>query len=348
MRNWRDILVRPDASIRDTVKVIDERSMQIALVVDAEDRLLGTVTDGDVRRGLLKGVPLTEVVSRIMNANPTIARPGQDRDCVLQLMQSKHLHHIPIVSEHGRVVGLEVLNDLMLRSRDNWVVLMAGGQGSRLRPLTESTPKPLLKVGNKPIMETILETFIEHGFRRFFFAINYKADMFRAYFRDGARWRVDIAYLMEAKPLGTAGALSLLPERPAKPMLVMNADLLTKVSFSHLLDFHQSHGAIATMGIREYDFQVPYGVVRIDNHRIVGIDEKPTHRFFVNAGMYVLEPSVLDLVSADTYLDMPSLFERVIARGDEAAVFPIREYWLDIGRFEDFDLAQRSLEPHDR
>ena len=339
MADWRKSVVSPSATIKETIRRIDEGSLQIALVVDEAQRLLGTVTDGDVRRGLLRGVSLEEPASAIMNPRPTVATPDQGRDAILRMMRGGTLHHLPLVDAQGRLVGMEVLDELLAPSRDNWVVLMAGGLGSRLRPLTEDTPKPLLKVGQKPILENILENFIEHGFRRFFLSVNYKADMFREHFGDGSRFGVRIDYLEERKRMGTAGALGLLPGKPERTIMVMNADLLTRVSFSHFLDFHTGHNAAATMGVREYELQVPYGVVRMAHHRISDIVEKPVQKFFVNAGIYALEPETLELIPKDQFFDMPALFERVIAAGKETVAFPIREYWLDIGQLSDLERA---------
>jgi dTDP-glucose pyrophosphorylase len=342
--DWRKSLVSPDATLKETIRRIDEGSLQIALVVDESQRLLGTVTDGDVRRGLLRGVSLDDPALAIMNRRPTVAAPDQSRDVILALMKGGLLHHVPLVDAQGRVVGMEVLDELLAPARDNWVVLMAGGLGSRLRPLTEDTPKPLLKLGQKPILENILENFIEHGFRRFFLSVNYKADMFKTHFGDGSRFGVQISYLEEQVRMGTAGALTLLPEKPDRTIMVMNADLLTKVSFTHFLDFHRSHRAAATMGVREYELQVPYGVVRMASHRISDITEKPVQKFFVNAGIYALEPETLDLIPSNQFFDMPALFERVIASRKETVAFPIREYWLDIGQISDLERAMSDFQ----
>lgn len=343
MSNWTEVLVGPGESIRETIRRIDGSSLQIALVVDESRKLLGTVTDGDVRRGILKGVSLEDPATKIMNAEPTVAREGDDRDSMLAAMRARLIHQIPVIDANGRVVGLEILDSLLGAKRDNIVVLMAGGRGMRLRPLTDDTPKPLLHVGAKPILETILESLIEQGFGRFYFAVNYLAEKFEQHFGDGSRWGVDIRYLHESTPLGTAGALSLLPARPTKPLLVMNADLVTRISFSHLVDFHIKHKAVATMGVREYDFQVPFGVVHMQDERIVEVQEKPTHRFFVNAGIYVFDPSVLDAVPAGRRIDMPDLFNALVKQGRHTAVFPIREYWLDVGRHDDFVRASDEL-----
>lgn len=340
MITCKQILSTPETSIRDVVHIIDKGSMQIVLVVDDNGRLMGTVTDGDIRRGILRGVSMNDTVQKIMNPDPTVAKVAEDRDSILAMMRRKQLHHIPVVDENRCVVGLETLDELIRsRTRKNWVVLMAGGLGSRLHPLTDNCPKPMLKVGSKPLLETILENFIEYGFHRFYISVNYMADVVKAHFGDGSRWGVDIYYIEENQKLGTAGALSLLPEKITESLLVMNGDLLTKVNFSQLLDFHSSHNAQASMCVREYDFQVPYGVVKIENHRIIRIDEKPIQRFFVNAGIYVFEPEVLSLIPSNSYFDMPTLFEKLIERKKETAVFPIREYWLDIGHLADYDRA---------
>jgi dTDP-glucose pyrophosphorylase/predicted transcriptional regulator len=340
MSRWQQALVGGEISIREAVQVLDASELQIVLVVDAEQHLAGTVTDGDVRRGILKGVSLDETVQRIMNPAPTTVSTNDSRESVLALMQRKQLRHIPVIDQSGRVVGLETLDGLVQsRTKPNRVVLMAGGLGSRLQPLTDDCPKPMLRVGTKPLLETILENFIDFGFRRFSIAVNYLADVVQSHFGDGARWGVEIDYLRETRQLGTAGALSLLPEIPMEPLLVMNGDVLTKVNFGQLLDFHNGHRASATMCVREYDFQIPYGVVRIDRHRLASIEEKPVQRFFVNAGIYVLEPNVLRLLPTNERFDMPALFGKLVEHGHDTSVFPIREYWLDIGQLADYDRA---------
>lgn len=342
---WKKTIIGPASSLREAVEVIDAAGLQIALVVDEDGRLLGTVTDGDVRRAILRGRSLDEPVGRVMNENATTARAQDDRETLLSLMRRRRLHQIPVLDATWRVVGLEVLDDLLKpQPKTNPVVLMAGGLGSRLRPLTEDIPKPLLRVGPKPILETIIESFIEHGFGRFFVSVNYKGEMIEAHFGDGSRWGVEIEYLRENERLGTAGALSLLPEPPTEPVFVMNGDLLTRLNFAHLLDFHATHDSAATMCVREYEMQVPYGVIRTQSHRIVDIHEKPTERYLVNAGVYVLQPEALALIPPDRFFDMPELFNVLMDRGDETAVFPIREYWMDVGQLDDFHRANGQFD----
>lgn len=341
MKDWKKVLVSPSTPMLQAIKIIDVSSLQIALVVDGEGRLKGTVTDGDIRRGLLKGITLERHVSEVMNQSPTVARLNDGKENILSLMKTKELRQIPVLDDSGVVVGVEFLDELIqLRKRDNRVVLMAGGVGSRLRPLTDECPKPLLKVGSKPILETIIENFIEYGFHCFTLSVNYKAEMLKDYFGDGSRWGVEISYLHEGKAMGTAGPLGLLPEKPSQPILVMNGDLLTKVNFQQLLDYHQEQVAQATMCVREYTFQIPYGVAKMEKHRLIDIEEKPVQQYFVSAGIYVLEPGTLNLIPADAYFDMPDLFKRIIAKRMEVATFPIREYWLDIGRMEDLERAK--------
>lgn len=339
-KEWRSTLVRSDASIRDAIRAIDESALQIALVVDSEQHLVGTVTDGDVRRGLLRGIALDAGIGEVMNCDPISCPAKLGPEAAAAVMRSSDVKQVPLVDETGRVVGLEVLGDVIKHSpHDNWVVLMAGGLGQRLRPLTEECPKPMLPVGGTPILEIILKNFVRQGFGRFYLSVNYKAEMVRRHFGDGAHWGVTIDYLDEREKLGTAGALGLLPEPPRDPLIVMNGDLLTAVNFSSMLEFHREHNATATMAVREHTVEVPFGVIDLADEYLAGVTEKPRYSWFINAGVYVVEPSVLDLIVPGRALDMPALFERVLGRNDKVAAFPIREYWRDIGRLEDLERA---------
>lgn len=340
MKDWKKVLVSSAATIRDTIQTIDNGALKIALVVDNKNQLLGTITDGDIRRGILCGISLDESVEKVMNRHPTTAGLNESRESIMTIMRNKCLQQIPLLGENGSVAGIELLENLIMpRRRNNPVLLMAGGLGSRLHPLTNDCPKPLLNVGSKPILEIILGNFIEYGFSRFFISVNYKAEMIEEYFGDGSHWGVEISYIRENTRMGTAGALSLLPNTLSEPIFVMNGDLLTKVNFDQLLNFHLEHESTATMCVREYDYQVPYGVVKIEKERLLGIVEKPIQNFFVSAGIYVLQPEVLDCVPRDTLYDMPTLFELLIELDKPVVVFPVREYWLDIGRMDDLERA---------
>lgn len=344
MKSWERVLIGPDTSLREALTVIDDGRSQIALVVDANRRLLGTLTDGDARRGLLKGLTLTDHVSMAMFPNPTCARAGEDRQSILATMRRLQVHQIPVLDAHGVVVGLEIVDDYLLpQARDNWVVVMAGGLGSRLEELTRHTPKPMLKVGPRPLLETIVRGYAEQGFRRFYFAVNYKAEQIEEHFGNGAELGVEVRYLREQRRLGTAGALNLIPERPSSPILVTNADLLTKENYGFMLDQHIKSGADATMAVRDYEMQVPFGVVRARDGKIEAIEEKPIHRFVVSAGMYILSPAVLDLVPQDELFDMPSLFKAMVDCGMSTRCHQTEGYWLDIGRLPDYERANVDI-----
>ena len=338
------ILVTPMASVRDAVKVIDDGGMQIALVVGSDRKLLGALTDGDIRRGLLAGVGLDQPVGQVMNAAPRAVGVEQSVDEAVRLMRRLSIKQVPAVDANGRVVGIHWYDDEIPPPDDDvWVVLMAGGLGTRLRPLTEHMPKPMLPVGGRPLLETIVRNFAAQGYRRIFLSVNYKSEVIREHFGDGGRLGVAIEYIVEDKRMGTAGALSLLPRRPTDPVIVMNGDLLTTVNFRQLVEFHRDQGARATMCVREHSYQVPYGVVETDGSRLTSIVEKPTHTCFVNAGIYVVDPSALVLLPAGEPFDMPLLFESIRSSGSTASVFPIHEYWLDVGRLDDLERAKADF-----
>ncbi|GJL54503.1 MAG: alcohol dehydrogenase [Nitrospirales bacterium] len=343
MYDWRKVQVKPETLIVDVMRVIDQEGLRIALVVDESQRLLGIVTDGDVRRGLLRSIRLDEPVKMVMNSSPVVSNMNNSKQQCLALMGIHNLSHIPLIDSEGCIVGLETqLDALKQKQHENWVLLMAGGLGERLRPLTDKCPKPLLKVGNKPILESILKNFVNHGFRRFYISVNYKAELMIDYFGDGTPWNADIQYLHEKKPLGTAGALSLIPTCPEMPMIVMNGDILTNINFEHLINFHMEHKAVVTMCVREYGFQIPYGVVVTDESRVEEIVEKPVHRVLANAGIYVLEPEVVQSIPRDTCVDMPEVLNTLRKKKKEIYAFPIHEYWLDIGQRDDFDRAHEE------
>lgn len=340
MIDWKKILVSPKETIYRTLEVIDRSSVQIALVVDANNRLLGTVTDGDVRRGLLKGLSLENTAEQIMNRNINFSHIDDARDKVLAVMTNKSLHQLPVIDDSGCIVGLHTIDSLILdTTRENVVLLMAGGMGIRLNPLTKDCPKPLLKVGGKPILESIIESFIEQGFNNFYISINYMGEMIEDYFGNGSNLGVAINYIREDKRLGTAGPLKLLPQTINKPIIVMNGDILTKVDFRNLLDFHIVQMVDATLCIREYQLEVPYGVVSNDGNRFRSIIEKPKEKFNINAGLYVINPDIIEYIPPDCYFDMPELFRILTQEKRETAVYPIREYWMDIGQMDDYERA---------
>jgi dTDP-glucose pyrophosphorylase len=341
---WQNTLISPDCSVRDALAVIDKEALRGAIVVDENKKLLGLVSDGDIRRGLLSGVSLNDKVSAVMNSSPTIATRDTTQEQLVKLMEAKELLSIPIV-ENGIVVSLRTLHEILSTPKlDNPVFLMAGGFGTRLRPLTNNCPKPLLKVGDKPILEITLLNFIKHGFVNFYISTHYMPEMIRNHFGDGSKWGVNITYVHEESPLGTGGALGLLPDDiPQLPLIMMNGDILTKTNFHNLLDFHNSESADATMCVREYEYQIPYGVVKGELGQIISMVEKPIQYFHINAGIYVINPLVIKKVSKNTVIDMPTLLESKIAIHNKIMMFQIHEYWLDIGRMDDYHRAQTDI-----
>ena len=343
MKNIEVIKLKQNATIKEALGIIDSGAMQIALVVDDNDKLLGTLTDGDIRRGILRGLDLDSSIETIVFKEPAVAKISSTKEEILKIALSKKLHQIPIVDDNGIVLDLKEIEELVEpKIKTNRVILMVGGLGTRLRPLTQDTPKPMLKVGNKPILQTIVEKFAEYGFINITMCVNFNASIIRDYFSDGKEFGVNIDYVLEQKRMGTAGALSLLKERPSEPFFVMNGDLLTNVNFEHIFNYHMLNKATATMCVREYDYEVPYGVVEMNDNKIKQIVEKPVQKFFVSAGIYMLSPEILDLIPQDEFYDMPTLFEKLIKLSKNVISFPIREYWLDIGRMEEYQRANEE------
>ena len=343
-RNWKSILIPPTATIAKTIEVIDKGSLKLALVVDEGNRLCGVVTDGDIRRALIKHKSMSTSIDKVMNANPLVTKPGKSSVSLLNIMKTKGLLAIPLV-EDGILVGLETLQKLIGRQRyDNPVFLMAGGFGTRLKPLTDNCPKPLLKLGEKPILETILESFITSGFHLFYISTHYMPEAIESHFGDGSQWGVDIRYVHEDQPLGTGGSLGLLPkDLPDLPIIMMNGDVLTKIDFEQLLNYHNDYQPICTMCVREDEYQIPYGVVEADGTKILSLVEKPTHKYFINAGVYVVSREMVLSVSKNSRVDMTDLIDKRLNNDEFVLMFPVHEYWLDIGKMVDFYQAQKDV-----
>lgn len=323
----------------------NESSAQICFIANEKNKLLGALTDGDIRRALLKGANLDTYVSEAMTSNPKFLSDKLSRDQVVEKMKELSVKHMPLVNSAGIITKIEVLDDLLgITKRDNHVVLMVGGMGKRLSPLTDHTPKPMLPICGIPILERIILKFKEVGFYNFSLAVNYKADIIVKHFGEGSKWNVNINYLYESSPLGTCGALSLMKNRPTKNFIVMNGDLLTQANFATILDYHMDLGAIATMCVREFEVQVPYGVVKVNGSRIESIHEKPKEVSYINAGIYVFSPEIFDHIPKDQYFDMPSLFNTLKESDIPTHVYNMKDYWLDIGRIEDYQRAQVDYE----
>lgn len=342
-KDWRKAVLAESSNLQQAIRCLNESSFQIALVVLPNGVLQGTLTDGDIRRGLLRGLGLESPIDSLVNHDPLVVPPQLGREIALQLMRANRIHQLPVVDENRRVVGLHLLDELMLpRQRENLMIIMAGGQGTRLRPQTENCPKPLLLVGGKPMLEHIIELAKAEGFDHFMLAIHYLGHMVEEYFGDGTRWGVRIDYLREGSPLGTAGAISLLDPRPDLPFVVSNGDVLTDIRYGELLDFHCRHAAAATMAVQLHEWQHPFGVVRTKGVDIVDFEEKPITRSHINAGVYVLEPAALKLLQVGEHCDMPPLFARLQENALRTIVYPMHEPWLDVGRDDDLKRARAA------
>lgn len=339
--NWKKTLVSENISIQDAILRLDQGAQQILMVVNSAEELIGTITDGDIRRALLDGKRLDSKIVSVMNQDAFVVPDSMAQEVILKIMTANSIRQIPIISEERKVVGLHTWENLNVKTDLSYaMVIMAGGLGSRLYPLTENCPKPLLPVYGKPILEHILSRAIAEGFSSFFISVNYLSEMIEDYFGDGRRWGVNIKYLYEDKPLGTAGALKNLENLVSAPFVITNGDVLTHMRYSEFLDFHINHSADATMAVRVHEWQNPFGVVNIEGLNIVGLDEKPISRSHINAGIYALNPAALEHLKEEQYCDMTTLFERIRKTGNKTVAYPMHESWIDIGRPNDFELAE--------
>jgi dTDP-glucose pyrophosphorylase len=344
------IILEPDTPIRQAIACMDQGRKGIVLIVDGEKRLQGTVVDGDIRRAILAGVDLNGPVSKILQhktssepSNPISAPEGTSRQSVVDLMRKQMVRQIPLIDQDGRVVDLVTASDIVAEDEPGLqAMIMAGGYGTRMHPLTQDCPKPLLPVGDKPLLSHIINQLKQAGISRVNLSTFYLADQIRQYFGDGSEHGVELNYVTEDEPLGTAGALGLL-EVPDQPLLIINGDILTQVDFRAMLQFHQEAGALLSVAVRKYELPVPFGVVESDGVEVTSLIEKPTYSLFVNAGIYLLEPKACLLVKEGERLDMPDLIQRLLAQGEKVVSFPIIEYWLDVGNPEDYQQAQDDV-----
>ncbi len=341
------LCVKPTWSLREAMTQIERNRLGIVLVVDDDGRLLGTVTDGDVRRAVLASLSLQQPVQTLLErkagsafARPIVAMVGENRQTYLHALQQHNISHLPIVDSMQRIVGLVTVDDFVTtQAPPVKAVVMAGGTGSRLLPLTEETPKPMLHVGDRPLLELIIERLREAGIRQVKVTTHHKPEKISEHFGDGSEFGVELSYVAEDRPLGTVGGLGLI-ETPKETTLVMNGDILTQVDFRAMLAYHREHQADLTVAVRHYDLNVPYGVVACDGPVVRGLTEKPVFSFFVNAGIYLLEPPVYGFIPNGQRLDMTELIASLLRAGRPVVSFPVCEHWLDIGQPEDYEKAQ--------
>jgi dTDP-glucose pyrophosphorylase/CBS domain-containing protein len=343
-------LVRETISIRDAMAQADVGRCGIVLAVDDQQRLLGTVTDGDVRRAILANINLDESISFLLahksgtgSAKPITAQVNTDRNTLLKILSENNILHLPLLDDEHRVIGVARLDDFVKEeSLPVQALIMAGGQGTRLRPLTDNLPKPLLPIGNQPLMEIAVQKLKEAGIRRLSVAVHYKSEMIKAHFGDGQKYGIEISYIDEEQPLGTAGALGIMPT-PNETTLVVNGDILTQMDYRAMLIYHREHKAEMTVAVHRLDFQVPYGVVECDGTNVLGIVEKPLRTVFINAGIYLLDPLAYDYLPNGEAYDMTDLIASLLHGKRPVVAFPIREYWMDIGQHADYEKAQEDM-----
>lgn len=339
----QEIIVSPDAPVRHALAIIDQFRGAACLVVDDTNRLLGTVSDGDIRRAMLKGQDLETPVSRIMFNNPITARSDTPNDELLAIMRAREIRDLPLIDGDGRLVKMRTMRELLEANvRDNWVVLMAGGRGKRLMPLTDQTPKPMLMIDDRPILESILVRLINQGFRNFYISVNYLAHIIKLHFEDGRKFGVNIRYLEEDAPLGTGGALSLIKETHDLPLILTNGDVLTALDFGRMIDFHESEKPSMVVGVRDHKIQLPYGVFTTQDKQISTFEEKPIVSYLINTAIYTIDPVAFRHIKKNSAFDMPDLVMKCLASSEKVTPFHITDSWLDIGDHAELERARRD------
>lgn len=350
MNNWKKIILNPNDTIQKAIKILDKEALQLILIANKDKKLIGTVSDGDIRRALIKNLDMDTKLSKIMFTEPTYCHKDISEEKLLNLMKSKEVLQIPIVNKDLKILGLKTINNLIGNKNiipkkiDNPVLLMAGGFGKRLEPLTKKVPKPMIKITDKSLLEITLERLVDSGFFNFFISTHYKSEIITKYFGDGSKWGVNITYIKEKKPLGTAGSISLISKKLNKPLLVVNSDLVTKANFKDIIKFHSKKKSAATLCVRKYDFQLPYGVIETKNGNATKITEKPLQKFFVNAGIYILNHNVLKTLKVNKKIHMTDLLSNIIKNNMKVSIYPIYEYWIDVGKIENLKKAKKEME----
>ena len=342
-KNWKKTLLNKNSNIKKAVQCLEINALRIILVIDKQKKLLGTITDGDLRRGLLKGLKLNSPITNLINKKFFYATKFMSTSYINKMMYSNQIHHMPILDKDKKVLGLKVLGEnSLIERKKNLIIIMAGGRGSRMMPLTKRLPKPLLHVRNKPILEHILLKAKSEGFRKFIFSINYLGYMIKNFFGDGSKWNVKIKYLKEDHPLGTAGSLSLLNPKPTTPFIVCNGDVISEIGFNDLLNFHIKNNCVASLAVKPYELRNPYGVVKVNGNRIIDIKEKPISKSYINTGVYAFNPKILRFIKKNKHLDMNLLIQNLSKNSKKVLAYPAYENWLDVGKPADYKKAKRK------
>ena len=340
---WRRAMLRSVASVKTAIQNLDSYGLQIIIIVDENGVLEGTLSDGDIRRGLLKDVSLDDPIADLVNRNPMVVPKNLNLDMVFRIMIANKVRQIPIVNAENKAVGLHIWDRMKkYETKPNTLVIMAGGKGTRLRPHTEDCPKPMLHIAGKPMMEHIIKKAVGEGFRSFVISLGYLGHVIEDYFGDGKKLGIEIGYIREDEPLGTAGALSLLENSYPHPIVVTNGDVITDVQYAKVLEFHIQNQALATMAVHPYEWQNPFGVVNMKGVDIIGFEEKPVISSHVNAGVYALSAESLNYLPRDEYCDMPTLFEILRLKQKKVVAYPMHEEWIDVGHPADLQAVNDS------
>lgn len=331
----------PSSSIEEALKIVGKERVRLGIIVDEKDKFLGVISDSNIRKALINGKSLKDNIKEIYTKNPITIKENTSKNELLKLSAKTDIYDFPVLDEQGTIVSIKSISSLY-KANANFIIIMAGGLGSRLKELTKNTPKPMLKVGKKPILESIVQRLKAQNFENFIFCVNYKKQIIEEYFKKGEKLGVKIAYIKERKKLGTAGALSLIKQDFEESFIVMNADILTELDFNALLKAHKKSKALMSVCVREFEQQIPYGVITQKQGFIQSIEEKPKQKFLVSAGIYVLEKEILNLVPKNEYLDMPELIKLAMQKG-RVNTYIINDYWIDIGRMEEFLKANEDF-----
>jgi dTDP-glucose pyrophosphorylase len=339
--------LNPESLLVEAIEAIEKTDKRIAVVLDDSLNLVGTITDGDVRRSILAGGSLNTPVKKFMNTNPVTAASSTSKEMLFNLMKKNNILAIPLIDSKNKFVETchisEISKDTSEINKYNIssAVIMAGGLGMRLRPITDNIPKPMVDIGGMPLLERQIKKLSNFGIRKIFIAVNYLSEVIENHFKDGSKYGVEIHYLKEKESLGTGGALSLLPDKQEKPFLVMNGDVLTNSNFQSLAEFHTVQKNEITIAAFSYNIDIPFGVIENDGPLVKALQEKPSENFLCNAGIYILSPKALDLIPDAQFYNMTDLVNDYLNQDKPVSIFPIHEYWSDIGTSNDLDNARK-------
>lgn len=344
MKKINELIINKDYSIKQALEVLNDGAKGIAFMTDKNKKLIGTITDGDIRRAILKDISLDSSIDEIIHYNPVCANVHMTREEIKDLFIKKAVKEIPIVNDNNVLVDMISIKDILLpEGKENSVVVMAGGLGTRLKELTQEIPKPMLKVGQDPMLQHIINNFKQYGYNKILISVNYKAEIIENYFQDGYAHGVKIDYIKEHKRLGTAGGIKLAKEYINAPFFVINGDIFTNLNVDNMMKFHTENNFDITVGIRKHSFQIPYGVVQVNDNNITELKEKPSIDYFINGGVYCLSPNLLKYIPEDKYFEITDLINICIKNNMRVGSYEIKEYWMDIGRLEDYNKVNQDV-----